>query len=599
VDTLIDIVLPPDNNISEATILEWLKAPGDPVVEHEPLLEVSTDKVTMEIASPVTGVLREIFSSSNTVVFPGSVLGRVQAVSPTTESIDTLPPQQDEDYNADAVIDRGAGEGPRLSPLVRRMLREHGLSASDVVGSGRDGRITHRDILARIEGNDTILENQDEEDVETSADSGFDGETDFIEEVLFANSGEASKRSDVADSDDPDFGVDTDHVEHPINEQSPNDQEFDVSAQEEGNLYSFLRAEAAEPQVGSTEFTSDGSAVELSDCGPPASDQQNAADFASSDGTDNFDLSLDDVRESTIEPAVAEASPEEVRPDFEESSSVETAASSFGHAGIIESAVDKLSHVLGRPDEIGSLPFEFESEISPRRPHTPMRRAIARHMVESVQKAPHVTAVFDADLTNVLTHRELHRSEAEQRGVRLTYTSYFIAAAVRAIVDVPEINSVWHDDGLEIISEINVGVATALEGEGLIVPVVHNAHELDLFGIARRLQDLVSSARNNTLGQADVSGGTFTITNHGVSGSLIATPIINQPQSAILGIGRLEKRVVVKQFDGRDSIQVAPMVYVTLTIDHRGLDGFQANRFLSRFVSILETWELSQMHPQY
>ena len=126
---------------------------------------------------------------------------------------------------------------------------------------------------------------------------------------------------------------------------------------------------------------------------------------------------------------------------------------------------------------------------------------------------------------------------------------------------------------------------------GLIVPVIHDAGALSLLGTARRLNDLTERARGNALAPDDVRGGTFTISNHGVSGSLVATPvIINQPQSAILGIGKLEKRVVVREVDGIDTIQIRPMAYVTLTIDHRALDGARTNAWLSRFKEAMETW---------
>ncbi len=235
-------------------------------------------------------------------------------------------------------------------------------------------------------------------------------------------------------------------------------------------------------------------------------------------------------------------------------------------------------------------PTDRDPWASRRIPHSPMRRRIAQHMVESLLKtAPHVTAVFEADLSAVVAHREQQKQAHEQKGVKLTYTAYLVAAAVKALQAVPEVNSRWHDDALELFGDCNVGVATAVPG-GLLVPVIQKAQALDLFGIARRLQDLTARARDGKLTSADLQGGTFTITNHGVSGSLIATPIINQPQSAILGIGKLEKRLVVVEERGRDSIQIRPMAYVTLTIDHRALDGFQANTFLSRFVEALTAW---------
>src|SRR4029079_6678456 len=145
-----------------------------------------------------------------------------------------------------------------------------------------------------------------------------------------------------------------------------------------------------------------------------------------------------------------------------------------------------------------------------------------------------------------------------------------------ALKAVPEVNSRWHDDALEIFDDINIGVATALGSGGLIVPVITNAQDLDLYGIAERLQDLTERARSEKLDPRDVQNGTFTISNHGVSGSLIAARIvINQPQSSILGVGKMERRVVPAGESG-SNVEVKPMCYVTLTIDHRVLDGYQA-----------------------
>lgn len=224
-------------------------------------------------------------------------------------------------------------------------------------------------------------------------------------------------------------------------------------------------------------------------------------------------------------------------------------------------------------------------------PHSRMRKLIASHMVDSMLRtAPHVTAVFDADMSAVIAHREKEKLKFEKKGIKLTFTAYFVQATVKALQTVPEVNSRWHEDELEILEDCNVGIATALD-DGLIVPVVQKAQKLDLFNIASVLQDLTTRAREGKLKPDEVQNGTFTITNHGVSGSLIATPIINQPQSAILGIGKLEKRVVVVEKNGKDATEIRPMVYVTLTIDHRVLDGFKANQFLMEFVKILEEWK--------
>ena len=224
-------------------------------------------------------------------------------------------------------------------------------------------------------------------------------------------------------------------------------------------------------------------------------------------------------------------------------------------------------------------------------PHDSMRRRIAEHMAHSVQTAPHVTAVFEADFSAIVAHRNAHKGDYARRGVKLTFTSYIIAACVEAMKVSPNINSQWHDDYLDVFDDVNIGVGTALGDKGLVVPVVRQAQAKSHFGIAQELQTLTENARNGNLKPADVRGGTFSISNHGTSGSLVATPIIiNQPQSAILGVGKLEKRAIVRSVDGVDSIQIRPMAYVSLTIDHRVIDGAQTNTWLTRFVEVLESW---------
>ena len=245
----------------------------------------------------------------------------------------------------------------------------------------------------------------------------------------------------------------------------------------------------------------------------------------------------------------------------------------------------------GRPEARGPAAGErpAASVRSHLVPHSAVRRRIAEHMVHSLlHTAPHVTTVFEADLTSVLKDRARRREEFAQRGAPLTLTAYFVQAAVAAIRVVPEANSRWTDGGLEIYDDIHIGIATAVEGTGLVVPVLHDAGTRDLLEIARGLEELVSRARSGTLAPADVRGGTFTISNHGVSGSLLAAPIIiNQPQSAILGVGKLEKRPVVIEEGDEQKIAVQPRCYVTLTLDHRAMDGHQANRFMQIFVGAL------------
>jgi 2-oxoglutarate dehydrogenase E2 component (dihydrolipoamide succinyltransferase) len=214
-----------------------------------------------------------------------------------------------------------------------------------------------------------------------------------------------------------------------------------------------------------------------------------------------------------------------------------------------------------------------------------LRKLIAEHMLRSERTAPHVTTVFEADLSRVLAHQAAHADPFARDGVRLTLTPYFIVAAVAALKAVPLVNSQWGDEQIVLKREINIGMAVALD-DGLIVPVVRRADEKSLLGLAREVNDLAQRARARGLKPDEVQGGTFTITNHGVSGSLFATPIINQPQTGILGVGALQKRVVVID----DAIAIRPMVYLTLTFDHRVLDGAVADRFMGELKSALEGW---------
>jgi 2-oxoglutarate dehydrogenase E2 component (dihydrolipoamide succinyltransferase) len=220
-------------------------------------------------------------------------------------------------------------------------------------------------------------------------------------------------------------------------------------------------------------------------------------------------------------------------------------------------------------------------------PHDRMRLTIAENMVRAVGEAPHVTAVFEADFSAVAAHK----AAMAARGAKLSYTAYIVKAAAEAMAVAPAINGRWEKDRIAISPTVNIGVGTALGEKGLVVPVVKDAGAFSLEQIGGKLDDLTRRAREGKLERSDVSGGSFTISNHGVSGSLLAAPIIlHQGQAAILGIGKLEKRVVVREIGGEDVIVVRPMAYVTLTIDHRVVDGHQTNAWLTRFVEILENW---------
>lgn len=391
-----DIILPTDQSEGTSnTVGKWFKAVGDAVRKEEPLLEITTDKVTVEIAAPADGVLLEIVKGEGDPVNPGELLGRMGAPGAAVPAAKRAAPASGRTAEV-AVPARAVAAGApagadaeAISPAVRRLLQEHGLDPAAIRGSGRGGRITVQDVEAAV-----------------AARSG------------------------------------------------------------------------------------------------------------------------------------------------------------------------------------GPAPAGGSAAMGPSRrvPHSVVRKTIAAHMVRSLATAPHVTTMFEADLSGVAAHRKANQAAFAAEGVQLTFTAYFVRAAVAGITAVPEVNARWHDDALEIFEDCNIGIATALD-TGLIVPVLLKAQDLDLLGTARKLQDLTERARAGKLEPRDVQGGTFTISNHGVSGSLVAMPIIiNQPQSAILGVGKVEPRVKANAGGG---FEARPSAYVTLTIDHRVLDGARANGFLTAWVAAI------------
>jgi 2-oxoglutarate dehydrogenase E2 component (dihydrolipoamide succinyltransferase) len=392
----IDVRMPADQNEgTEASIGRWLKNKGELVQENEPLVEISTDKVTLEVAAPGAGRLLEILKGEGDAVFAGELLGRIgegETKEASEAGISSLG-KTARAAASDVPVDRVVMDS--FSPGVRRLLRQYNLDPKRVPKRGRGGRLT-------------------------------------IEEVN-----------------------------------------------------SFLEEGSRKAAVIAGE--------------------------------------------------------------------------------------DRLV-----PERTGRLV-----------PHTPMRRSIANHMTRSLQTAPHVTSVFEADLSCVLMDREQRKAGAA--GEVPSVTAYLIFAALQAIKVVPEVNSKWYDDAIEIFREVHFGFGTALESGGLVVPVIRDAHSMDIETLSAALRELTNKARSGKLTRGDMDGGTFTISNHGVSGSLLAAPIVlPHGQAAILGAGKLQRRVVVGESGGRELFRIRPMMYVTLTVDHRVLDGQQTNRFLTEFVAALE-----------
>ena len=225
-------------------------------------------------------------------------------------------------------------------------------------------------------------------------------------------------------------------------------------------------------------------------------------------------------------------------------------------------------------------------------PMTKMRSIIARRMVESKHTSPHVHTVFKVDMTRIVRLREREKSKYEQRnGVKLTYMPFITRAAIAALRKHPIVNATIEGDAIRYSTNINIGIAVALEW-GLIVPVIKRAEEQNFLGIARSIADLAERARGKKLLPDEVLGGTFTLTNSGIFGEQFGMPIINQPQAAILGIGGLNKEpVVVTDEDGNDSIAIRSIQRFCLGFDHRIVDGADAGKFMADFKAYLENWD--------
>ncbi len=221
-------------------------------------------------------------------------------------------------------------------------------------------------------------------------------------------------------------------------------------------------------------------------------------------------------------------------------------------------------------------------------PLSPMRQAIVRHMRQSKDTAAHVTTFWEVDLSRVVAYRQAHKAEFEAEGLRLTYTPFFLEAIVAGLKAYPMLNAVLSGDRLIYRRAINLGIAVDLGEDGLIVPVLKDADERSLRGLARAVEDLAQRARARKLSNDDVQGGTFSLTNHGTAGSLAGTPIIPMPQLGILGVGAIQKRPVVVETDLGEAIAIRPMAYLSLSFDHRAIDGATADRFMGVVVAFLE-----------
>ncbi|KXK27686.1 MAG: 2-oxoglutarate dehydrogenase complex E2 component [Candidatus Brocadia sinica] len=251
---------------------------------------------------------------------------------------------------------------------------------------------------------------------------------------------------------------------------------------------------------------------------------------------------------------------------------------------------DVMDYVASKPG-IVTPPAEAEKKISVREvllPFSPKRKITADRMVQSKLTAAHVTTVFEVDMTKVAKYRERNQDTMKREGIHLTYLPFITLAAARSLKEYTIVNASWTDEGIIQKNYVNIGIAVSLE-DGLLVPVIRDADKKNLLQLAKDIQDIALRARTKKLKPEEVQGGTFTITNYGLNGSLLGTPIILLPQVAILGMGAVVKRPVVID----DAIAIRYMMYLSLSFDHRVMDGANADMFLCKVKEILEGWEVS------
>ena len=521
-------------SIFEGTITKWLKKAGDAVEKDEPLFEISTDKVDAEIPSPVAGVLSEIKVPEGATVEINTVVAVVE------ES-------------------REQGTGSREQGTAAPKAQ---LAPPQVVG-----------------GIDVVMPQMGE--------SIFEG---TITKWL-------KKAGDAVEKDEPLFEISTDKVDAEI--PSPvagvlSEIKVKEGATVEINTVVAVIGGAFGAAASSGSSNPAQIAPDVARSPAAAKPESSAAAVpaaAASEGERS--LSLPPVRSSPLVRRIAKDNNLDLR-------QIEGAGAGSGLGGRItkEDALRWLSE-----HGPGSVPASPASEVPALAlavpylagqvvPMTRMRSIIAQRMVESVAISPHVYTVYKVDMTRIMRLREREKSRFEQKhGVKLTYMPFIAAAAIEALRKFPVVNASLENDAIHYHAHINLGIAVSLEW-GLIVPVIQQAEQRAFVEIARSMNDLALRARTKKLLPEEVAGGTFTLTNSGVFGGVFGTPIINQPESAILAIGGLKKEaVVLTDPDGNDSIAIRTMQHFCLGFDHRTIDGADSGKFMSAFKKVLEGWD--------
>jgi pyruvate dehydrogenase E2 component (dihydrolipoamide acetyltransferase) len=537
----IDVVMPQmGESITEGTLTKWLKKPGDTVARDEPLFEISTDKVDAEIPSPTAGTLGEIKVQEGATVGVGTVVC--------------------------AINESGAAES---APAAKAET----VTPAAVATAASDQAVPAPVREASGPGTEVLMPQMGESITEGTL-------TKWLKKI-----------GDTVARDEPIFEISTDKVDAEI--PSPTAGVLSEIRVQEGETVTVntvvavigggaAPAAAAQP-VASTPAASTPAATTPSAPAPAATASASTGDAPRSSplvrkiaSENNIDL-----RGIPGSGASGRITKQDILGHLQGAPAAAPAVSPVAAAA--PAAPVAAAKAAPAPTS-APLPGELV-------PMSKMRSIIAKRMVESKATSPHVHTVFKVDMTRIVKLREKEKNKYEQRnGVKLTYMPFITRAAVQALRKHPIVNASMQGEAVLYNKNINIGIAVALEW-GLIVPVIKQAEEKSFLGIARAVVDLAERARAKKLAPDDVAGGTFTLTNSGIFGEQFGMPIIAQPQSAILGIGGLNKEaMVLTDKDGQDTIAIRSIQHFTLGFDHRIIDGADAGKFMSEFKAYLENW---------
>jgi pyruvate dehydrogenase E2 component (dihydrolipoamide acetyltransferase) len=535
-----DVVMPQmGESITEGTLTKWLKKPGDTVARDEPLFEISTDKVDAEIPSPTAGVLGAIKVEEGATVTVGTVVCAIEeagsAPAPAAPKEETVTPAAVATAAVDAAIPPPA---PEAGP-----------------------------------GTDVVMPQMGESITEGTL-------TKWLKKI-----------GDTVARDEPIFEISTDKVD------------AEIPSPVAGTLTAIKVEEGQTVTVGTLVATIGGGSG-------PAQATPTSMQSASPHTKETADVPQLAKPASAASASAGETprSSPLVRKIAGENNVDLTTVPGTGASGRITKQ-DILGHLEGAPvaapaaapAPVAATPAPAAPKAAPAPvsaptpgelvPLTKMRSIIAKRMVESKATSPHVHTVFKVDMTRIVKLREKEKNKYEQRnGVKLTYMPFITRAAISALRKHPIVNASMQGEAILYNKNINIGIAVALEW-GLIVPVIKQTEEKNFLGITRAIVDIADRARNKKLAPDEVSGGTFTLTNSGIFGEQFGTPIIAQPQSAILGIGGLNKEAtVLTDKDGNDSIAIRWIQRFTLGFDHRTIDGADAGKFMTDFKNYLQDW---------